>query len=105
MHGRFVVPKSGFYYIYSQITFIEQQPAADDVTLSHSVHRQNGEFKEKLLESVRSKCKLQTGSSNSSNYVGAVFFVNKGDGILVKSSHAEMIYYSPNANFFGMHMI
>uniref|UniRef100_A0AAU6R4E0 Tumor necrosis factor n=1 Tax=Pinctada imbricata TaxID=66713 RepID=A0AAU6R4E0_PINIB len=104
LSGRFVIEKNGYYFIYSQVTFIEHSVNEHD-KLSHSIYRQTPLNNEKLVESVRSHCRLQTGESDSSRFVGSVFLLNKGDEIYVHVTDPTKVSRAEHANYFGLHII
>uniref|UniRef100_A0A194AN86 Putative tumor necrosis factor ligand superfamily member 10-like protein n=1 Tax=Pinctada fucata TaxID=50426 RepID=A0A194AN86_PINFU len=118
--GTFTVAKKGFYYIYSQVTFMEMNmnmsnsPSSDldrsmYTSLCHFVYRKRPNMPdghhEKLLESSQSKCQLQTRQSNSTSYIGAVFYLDEEEQIMVKVTDPDKISGSEYSNYFGLHMI
>ncbi|KAK3106513.1 hypothetical protein FSP39_021477 [Pinctada imbricata] len=104
LSGRFIIERNGYYFIYSQVTFIEHSINEHD-KLSHSIYRQTPLNNEKLVESVRSHCRLQTGESDSSRFVGSVFLLNKGDEIYVHVTDPTKVSRAEHANYFGLHII
>ncbi|XP_061194820.1 CD40 ligand-like [Saccostrea echinata] len=115
--GRFNVSKKGFYYIYSQVTFLmnttmdEGDTRAMYMSLSHFIYHQRANMKnhppEKFLESSQSKCELQSDlkASNSTSYIGAVFYLEKGTEVMVRVTYPERLTESCYSNYFGLHMI
>ncbi|XP_056006336.1 tumor necrosis factor ligand superfamily member 10 [Ostrea edulis] len=115
--GRFNVSKKGFYYIYSQVTFqmnktMDQEDARSMyMSLSHFIYHQRANMKnhppEKLLESSQSKCELQSDlkTSNSTSYIGAVFYLEKGTEVMVRVTDFDRLTDSCYSNYFGLHMI
>ncbi|KAJ8310130.1 hypothetical protein KUTeg_011995 [Tegillarca granosa] len=109
-NGRFAIVQKGYYYIYSQVTFKESNITDKPYTsLCHFIFKikpnGNGEYTEKLLESSQSKCQLQSQTSNSTSYIGAVFYLAENDKVQVKVTHPEKTTKSPHSNYFGLHMI
>ncbi|KAK3095370.1 hypothetical protein FSP39_013861 [Pinctada imbricata] len=75
--------------------------------LRHTVLRQRGSAPtaDMVLQDSLSTCKLQTGTSNSSSFVGAAFRLEKGDEIMVEVSDYTLVAKSEISNYFGLHMI
>lgn len=115
--GTYNVTKKGFYYIYSQVTFQMNKSAnaQDDpsmyMALSHFIYHQRAAMKkyppEKLLEGLQSKCELQSNlqTSNSTSYLGAVFYLEQGTEIMVRVTDPSRLTHSCYSNYFGLHMI
>lgn len=116
-NGTFNVSQKGFYYIYSQVTFqMNKTMDLEDarsmyMSLSHFIYHQRATMKnyppEKLLESSQSKCELQSDlkTSNSTSYIGAVFYLEQGTEIMVRVTDPERLTDNCYSNYFGLHMI
>lgn len=81
------------------------------MSLSHFIYHQRATMKkyppEKLLESSQSKCELQSDlkTSNSTSYIGAVFYLEQGTEIMVRVTDPERLTDNCYSNYFGLHMI
>ncbi|KAL3846461.1 hypothetical protein ACJMK2_017449 [Sinanodonta woodiana] len=110
--GKVRVKSSGYYYIYSQITYQDHSdpsPYSDNaIVLHHSIHKEyNGggdTTREKLLESSQSRCQIIGGKSNKTSYIGAVFYLKENDLIQVRVSHPPKLMPSEHSNYFGMYL-
>ncbi|KAK3605582.1 hypothetical protein CHS0354_005889 [Potamilus streckersoni] len=110
--GKLRVTTSGFYYIYSQVTYQDDRnsfPYNDnDIVLHHSIHKEYNDggdtSREKLMESSQSRCQIVGDKSNKTSYIGAVFYLKENDHIQVKVSHPPKLLLSENSNYFGMYL-
>ncbi|GFS12206.1 tumor necrosis factor ligand superfamily member 11 [Elysia marginata] len=118
-HGRIVVPTDGFYYVYSQISFLETTHRYADrdrryrdgsPSLSVYLYRYNMLYtkggEEKLAQNSITKCwgqrKLIEEYTSS---LGAVFFLRQKDEIFIKVSNLTLILDDPKSTYFGFFKI
>lgn len=112
--GRLVVPSTGLYYVYSQVSFLEMFDDGDmrDLqgspnSLSHYIYRYNIIYRrggeEKLIQNSITKCKGQNKQFGEyTSYLGALFHLRKSDEIFVKVSNLTLIVREPKLNYFGL---
>lgn len=117
-HGRIVVKASGLYYVYSQISFLEvfdvdnrgvaiRNDYLESHSLSHYMYRYNLIYpnggEEELMQNSITKCWGQNKAFGEySSYLGAVFYLRKGDEVFVKVSNLTLIVQNPKSNYFGL---
>ncbi|KAJ8313459.1 hypothetical protein KUTeg_008982 [Tegillarca granosa] len=110
-HGRIVVPSDGLYYVYSQVSFLEffrrGNTASFGNSLSHYIYRYNIIYsnggEENLIQNSITKCwgrNQQFGEYTS--YLGALFYLRKGDELFVKVSNLTLVAREPKLNYFGL---
>lgn len=119
-HGRLVIPSTGLYFIYSQVSFLEmldiakqgesKQQSTASSSLSHYLYRYNIIYprggEETLIQNSITKCwghKKAFGEYTS--YLGAVFKLRQGDEIFVKVSNLTLLTKDHKSNYFGMFKI
>lgn len=116
-HGRIVIPEDGYYYVYSQVSFLEVfdvSPKANNEDSSHSlshylyryniIYRNGGE--EKLLQNSITKCWGQSKFFGEyASYLGAVLHFRQGDEVFVKVSNLTLVVREPKLNYFGLFRI
>ncbi|KAL5005535.1 hypothetical protein ScPMuIL_018991 [Solemya velum] len=118
-HGRIVIPEDGYYYVYSQVSFIEvfdvlSKVKNEEDTSSHSlshylyryniIYRNGGE--ERLLQNSITKCWGQRKFFGEySSFLGAVLYFRQGDEVFVKVSNLTLIVREPKLNYFGLFRI
>ncbi|XP_060585897.1 uncharacterized protein LOC132741684 [Ruditapes philippinarum] len=119
-HGRLSVKKSGFYYIFSQLTFKHSPPSRkkrsqyNTITLhedlpnhlDHFIYHTSSETgkHEKILEGSKSRCEMPSLNDEITSSLGAVFYLASGDEVFVKASHPGFISPSKERNNFGLYM-
>ncbi|KAL0961781.1 hypothetical protein UPYG_G00331650 [Umbra pygmaea] len=116
-----VIPRSGFYYVYTQASFqVSCKATADsEPTLVHITHRVDRwtstigcptkkEY-HPMLHTVRTVCESSSGSQSegkwrSAVYMGAVFSLNKGDELKTVTSEKLLpqLDSSSGKNIFGV---
>ncbi|XP_012944393.1 uncharacterized protein LOC101845807 [Aplysia californica] len=119
--GRIVIPEDGYYFVYSQISFMEtfdlhtaegygSRHSSDVPSLSHYLFRYNILYhnggEEKLAQNSITKCWGQ--SKTFGEYVsnlGAVFYLRNSDEIFVKVSNITMVSTDPKMSHFGLFKI
>ena len=119
-HGRIVVPEDGYYYVYSQVAFLEVLPintgaggsnppsyGTESPSLSHYLYRYNIIYpkggEEKLVQNSITKCwGPNKAFGEYTSYLGAVFHLRQGDEVFVKVSNLSMVARDPKSNFFGL---
>uniref|UniRef100_A0A0B6ZX83 THD domain-containing protein n=1 Tax=Arion vulgaris TaxID=1028688 RepID=A0A0B6ZX83_9EUPU len=120
-HGRIVIPQDGFYFVYSQISFMEvfdmqsnegygSRGSSDFPSLSHYLFRYNIQYhnggEEKLAQNSITKCWGQSKSYGEyTSYLGAVFYLRTADEIFIKVSNISMVAADPKLSYFGLFMI
>nr|QBB20030.1 TL1A [Ruditapes philippinarum] len=111
---------SGFYYIFSQLTFKHSPPSRkkrsqyDVITLhedlpnhlDHFIYHISSETgkHEKILEGSKSRCEMPSLNDEITSSLGAVFYLASGDEVFVKASHPWFISPSKERNNFGLYM-
>ncbi|XP_064639390.1 uncharacterized protein LOC135494948 [Lineus longissimus] len=118
--GVLTVPKNGFYYVYSQIHFIQIFPrvskypnsehrSAYDKTpsvnsLTHTIKRtHHNYYPEEMLKRRQSQCWVTNKLySEYTSYMGGIMSLRQGDEIYVEVSNKSMISSQSKMNFFGL---
>ncbi|XP_064638624.1 uncharacterized protein LOC135494511 [Lineus longissimus] len=118
--GTLSVPKSGFYYVYSQIHFIQIFPrvssypnpgehSAHDRTpnsnsLTHTIMRTHLRYyPEEMLKRRQSQCWVTNKLySEYTSYMGGIMNLRQGDEVFVEVSNKSMISNQSKMNFFGL---
>ncbi|CAG5116781.1 unnamed protein product, partial [Candidula unifasciata] len=120
-HGRIVIPEDGFYFVYSQISFMEvfdvqhndgygSRGSSEFPSLSHYLYRYNIQYhnggEEKLAQNSITKCwgQSKTFGEYTSN-LGAVFYLRTADEIFIKVSNISMVATDPKLSYFGLFRI
>ncbi|XP_059156118.1 tumor necrosis factor ligand superfamily member 10-like [Physella acuta] len=119
-HGRLVIPEDGYYYVYSQISFMELYSAHESdgsgrggseyPSLSHYIYRYNILYdqggEEKLIQNSITKCwgQSKTFGEYTSN-LGAVLQLRNSDEIFVKVSNLSLVSIDSKMSFFGLFKI
>lgn len=119
-YGRLVVPSTGLYFIYSQVSFLEMLDIAKQgeskpqstasSSLSHYLYRYNIIYprggEETLIQNSITKCLGNNKAFGEyTSYLGAVFKLRQGDEIFVKVSNLTLLTKDPKSNYFGMFKI
>ncbi|GFO48800.1 tumor necrosis factor ligand superfamily member 11 [Plakobranchus ocellatus] len=118
-HGRIVVPLDGYYFVYSQISFLEEidprsvyDPMYSNTSPSLSVYlyRYNMLYtkggEEKLAQNSITKCWGQNKNIGEyTNSLGAVFFLRQKDEVFIKVSNLSMVVDEPKSTYFGLFKI
>ncbi|KAK3776280.1 hypothetical protein RRG08_039869 [Elysia crispata] len=118
-YGRIVVPTDGYYYVYSQISFLETLSRNEDrskryrersPSLSVYLYRYNMLYtkggEEKLAQNSITKCWGQSKLIEEyTSSLGAVFFLRQKDEIFIKVSNLTVILDDPKSSFFGFFRI
>ncbi|KAM8805136.1 tumor necrosis factor ligand superfamily member 10 [Eudromia elegans] len=116
-NGELVVPKTGFYYIYSQTYFRFRENEHEDAGLLAQIRnpKQLVQYVYKLtnypepillMKSARTSCwsrKAEYGLH--SIYQGGVFQLKRDDRIFVSVSNGDIVDMDKEASFFGAFMI
>ncbi|XP_060073892.1 tumor necrosis factor ligand superfamily member 10-like [Ylistrum balloti] len=111
--GRLVVPSTGLYYVYSQVSFLElfddgnSRDQGSPNSLSHYIYRYNIIYphggEEKLIQNSITKCIGQNKQFGEyTSYLGALFHLRTSDEIYVKVSNLTLIVREPKLNYFGV---
>lgn len=105
---KIVVPRSGLYFVYSQVSFKGQCKKGQPVYLSHNIERLAVSYTEKrnLLSASKTACVETHGSSKDiwykSIYQGAVFKLEKGDTLSTKTGGVDKLVVDGGNSFFGV---
>lgn len=113
---RIVIPESGRYYVYSQVSFLIHYDIdrnnAQEVTqlLYQSVIRYNAMYpldgNKEMLRGVTTQCwEKQKKYGKYTTYAGASVMLNKGDQIYVKSSTVNHVFNHDSMTYFGLFKI
>ncbi|XP_022523791.1 tumor necrosis factor ligand superfamily member 14 [Astyanax mexicanus] len=102
-NGKLVVPKEGYYYIYSKLTF-----KADGGTFNHRVMKATHLYPDPI-ELLRYHYvggqKPNLTSSVRNSYLGGVFHLFRKEGVFVQAKDGRVLLQSAGENFFGMFMV
>ncbi|XP_056421181.1 tumor necrosis factor ligand superfamily member 10 [Hyla sarda] len=106
-NGELVIAKSGFYYIYAQTYFRNQDPEGKVKQLvQHIYKRTSYRVPIALMKNVKTTCWAQsTEYELYSIYQGGVFKLNENDRIFVTVSHKNMLDMEEKATFFGAFLV
>lgn len=105
--GDLVVPRTGFYRVYVQITYenLSEECPGDVMVLTHSVYFYQDGYQEyvQLLKAVDTvRCDTQW---QKSIYSSAVFHLNANDRLRVKSTQPKNIMKNEHEAFFGAELL
>lgn len=109
-HGRLVVPCDGYYYVYSQVAFIElysgSNAATQSSSISHYLCRYNIIYpnggEEVLAQNTVSKSSNSKVVGEYSSHLGALFKLRKDDEVYVKVSDLSLVVRDVRKNYFGI---
>lgn len=109
-HGRLVVPSDGYYYVYSQVSFIELYSGSSGGTqadsISHYLCRYNIIYphggEETLAQNTVSKSSNNQVVGEYSSHLGALFKLRKDDEVYVKVSDLSLMVRDVRKNYFGI---
>ncbi|XP_041355977.1 lymphotoxin-alpha-like [Gigantopelta aegis] len=105
------VEKEGNYFIYSNVVlYSPQTKELDFARLCHYLYkrvpttpRPTGQ---QLSSNCRSTCKIQRGKpAFATSYIGAVYHLEAGATVMVKTSSVERLVKQPQSTYFGIYMI
>ncbi|XP_046875321.1 tumor necrosis factor a (TNF superfamily, member 2) [Hypomesus transpacificus] len=114
VNNEIVIPSTGLYFVYSQVSFKIHCQAEKMVHLSHSINKLSDSYgnsdddDEKrylpLLHSTRTVCGSSQGNSYTVVYMGAVFHMKDGDRLktVTESRHVPHLQEKSGENFFGV---
>ncbi|GFO48795.1 tumor necrosis factor ligand superfamily member 11 [Plakobranchus ocellatus] len=115
--GRIVIPTDGYYYVYSQITFLEyfagdsgSHRSNQSPSLSAYLYRYNilydRDGDELLAQNSITKYPGQSKSYREyTSTLGAVFNLRRQDHIFIKVTNVTMIPPEPKSSYFGVFKI
>lgn len=109
-HGRLVVPSDGYYYVYSQVSFLELYSRSSGGTqadsVSHFLCRYNIIYpnggEETLAQNTVSKSSNNQVVGEYSSHLGALFKLRKDDEVYVKVSDLSLMVRDVRKNYFGI---
>ncbi|XP_062581478.1 uncharacterized protein LOC134243254 [Saccostrea cucullata] len=109
-HGRLVVPSDGYYYVYSQVSFVElysgSNPATQSSSISHYLCRYNIIYpnggEEILAKNAASKASNSKVVGEYSSHIGALFKLRRDDEVYVKVSDLSLMVRDVRRNYFGI---
>lgn len=109
-HGRLVVPSDGYYYVYSQVSFLELYSGSSGGTradsVSHFLCRYNIIYpnggEETLAQNTVSKSSNNQVVGEYSSHLGALFKLRKDDEVYVKVSDLSLMVRDVRKNYFGI---
>ncbi|XP_062988038.1 tumor necrosis factor ligand superfamily member 10 [Elgaria multicarinata webbii] len=120
-NGEFIIPQTGFYYIYSQTYFrfhelegeeLDADPESDSVRnpkqLVQYIYKQNDYYDDPILlmKSARTSCwSKKAGYGLYSIYQGGVYQLQYNDRIFVTISNQELVNMDKEASFFGAFLV
>ncbi|XP_062342974.1 tumor necrosis factor a (TNF superfamily, member 2) [Osmerus eperlanus] len=114
VNNEIVIPSTGLYFVYSQVSFKVHCQAGNMVHLSHSINKLSDSYGNRddddekrnllLLHSTRTVCGGSQGNSVTAVYMGAVFHMNDGDRLKTdtESRHLPHLQEKSGKNFFGV---
>lgn len=113
-----IIPKTGLYFVYSQVSFIvscndgDDEKAGNHLTpLSHRIWRYTDSIgaEATLMSTVRSACQNTALEGISKDrhwyttiYLGAVFQLNKGDRLRTETNKQSELDTDHGKTFFGV---
>ncbi|XP_075426895.1 tumor necrosis factor ligand superfamily member 10 isoform X2 [Ascaphus truei] len=110
-HGELVIPKSGFYYVYSQTYFRQDSNRHPEEGKGKQLVQQiykvaNYPDPILLMKNAKTTCWSKDAEYGlQSIYQGGVFKLNENDRIFVTVSDISMIDMDENATFFGAFLV
>ncbi|KAL4220495.1 hypothetical protein ACF0H5_020895 [Mactra antiquata] len=117
--GSFIIQKTGYYYITTQLKFGNPQSAkllfesfpvesdGDNETFRHYVYKRSDgiETSEKILEGARIICDSPNENIEATSTVGAAFYLGKGDEFFVTTSNPYILLDGDESNQFSVYYI
>ena len=102
-NGKAIVVQNGFYFLYSQLTFLVPQHEPHHArTVTHSIYRERHGHLSKLFHASESVGNTDVAPTNVTTYVGGAVYLRSGDRAMVKSYSHQWILLSVHSNFFGI---
>ncbi|XP_041356437.1 lymphotoxin-alpha-like isoform X2 [Gigantopelta aegis] len=105
------VEKEGNYFIYSNVVFYgNQTKELDFARLCHYLYKRvpttrRSKFQQ-LSSNPQSTCKIRQGKPTfATSYIGAVYHLDAGATVMVKTSSVERLVKQPQSTYFGIYMI
>ncbi|KAF4075528.1 hypothetical protein AMELA_G00235210 [Ameiurus melas] len=105
-NGSLIIPKDGFYYIFSKVSFKTCSIFKHEVKLNSSRYSHRAiSFMTDMRCSCVEPTKSQEKGIQFSSYMGGVLKLYKTDKVFVSVSNHSNLTGSPSENFFGGFMI
>ncbi|XP_073531008.1 tumor necrosis factor ligand superfamily member 10 [Phyllobates terribilis] len=106
-NGELVIAKSGFYYIYAQTYFRQQDAEGKEKQLVQHIYKMTS-YRDPiaLMKNVKTTCWSKDAEYGlHSIYQGGVFKLNEKDRLFVTVSHERILDMDEKATFFGAFLI
>lgn len=106
-NGEMVIAKSGFYYIYAQTYFRNQDAEGKVKQLVQHIYKKTS-YRDPipLMKNVKTTCWSKSAEYGlHSIYQGGVFKLNENDRLFVTVSHKNMLDMDEKATFFGAFLV
>lgn len=97
--GGLIIPKEGYYFVYSKVSFSDSGVFQHSVTLSRKKYLNNVT----LMQSRKYPSVSKESGSNS--FLSGVFHLNEHDRIFVTVSNTSKIIQNNNYEYFGAFML
>ncbi|KAK3611480.1 hypothetical protein CHS0354_039091 [Potamilus streckersoni] len=108
--GQLEITTSGYYWFNSRIIFRDTNTtfADDNFAFFYTIYRRLADYplREdlKLVEAGTTRCKLRSGFTDRSIFVGDIAYIRKGERIIAKASNPEIISLAPHASFLEVRL-
>ncbi|XP_038672900.1 tumor necrosis factor ligand superfamily member 15-like [Scyliorhinus canicula] len=112
-NGHLQIPRSGLYYVYSQVAFY--LPSCEDLSsqelssgvLTHNVYKRMDSYPEPtpLLTATKSVCESGVGDWHVTISQGAIFTLVERDRLFVTVNKVTMVEHVEQKTFFGAFML
>ncbi|XP_041355687.1 lymphotoxin-alpha-like [Gigantopelta aegis] len=105
------VEKEGNYFIYSNVVFSgNQTKELDFARLCHYLYKRVPTTRrskvQQLSSNPQSTCKIRRGKpAFATSYIGAVYHLEAGAMVMVKTSSVDRLVKHPQSTYFGIYMI
>ncbi|KAK3590787.1 hypothetical protein CHS0354_038725 [Potamilus streckersoni] len=109
-NGQLKIITPGFYWFNSRVTFRDTNVTISkgSIAFFHTIFRRSAEYplREdwKLVESAKTRCKLQSDFTDRISFLGDIAYFKKGESVIVKVSHPEMVSLSARDSFLEVHL-
>ncbi|XP_073434938.1 tumor necrosis factor ligand superfamily member 10 isoform X1 [Dendrobates tinctorius] len=106
-NGELVIAKSGFYYIYAQTYFRQQDAEEKEKQLMQHIYKMTS-YRDpiELMKNVKTTCWSKDAEYGlHSIYQGGVFKLNEKDRLFVTVNHDHILDMDEKATFFGAFLL
>ncbi|KAK3600240.1 hypothetical protein CHS0354_032774 [Potamilus streckersoni] len=109
-NGQLQITTPGYYWFNSRVTFRDTNTTIwnDRYAFFHTIYRRSAEYPlrkdSKLVEAGKTRCKLRSVFADRSSFIGDIAYFKKGESIIVKVSHPEMVSSSATDSFLEVRL-